>query len=143
MVDPRGSLPSRVRAAHERGPLERLGVEGVLAQLADRLEVHPVARSGDHVRDAPARADRPLDDDALDRFTMPTLLEPVPIDGTAYSDLRWSALAGWLETRRGFVLRTGEAGELFPVPLRAFGDAEGQHRFRELLVRRLGPEHGK
>lgn len=65
------------------------------------------------------------------------------IDGTAYSDLRWSSLSGWLETRRSFVLRTGEASALFPVPLRAFGDQAELGRFRELLGRRIGPEHGK
>lgn len=65
------------------------------------------------------------------------------VDGTAYSDLRWSALSGWLETRRCFVLRTGEASALFPVPLRAFGDQAELTRFRELLDRRIGQENGK
>ncbi len=62
------------------------------------------------------------------------------VDGTAYSDLRWSALAGWLETNRGFVLRTGDAAALFPVPHRAFGAQEERRRFRDLLERQVGPE---
>ncbi|MCT2587045.1 YcxB family protein [Actinophytocola gossypii] len=70
-------------------------------------------------------------------------LRMMTIDGTAYSDLRWSTLAGWLETRRGFVLRTGEATALLPVPLRAFGDEAEQARFRELLGRQLGPANRK
>ncbi|WP_291417571.1 YcxB family protein [Actinophytocola sp.] len=61
------------------------------------------------------------------------------VDGTAYSDLRWSTLSGWLETNRGFVLRTGEATALFPVPNRAFGAQEERRRFRELLERTVGP----
>ncbi|OLF10060.1 hypothetical protein BLA60_16490 [Actinophytocola xinjiangensis] len=70
-------------------------------------------------------------------------LRVMTIDGTAYSDLRWSEMPGWLETRRGFVLRTGEATALFPVPLRAFGDEAELLRFRELLGRRLGPANGQ
>jgi|SRR3954454_24514435 hypothetical protein len=63
------------------------------------------------------------------------------IDGTAYSDLRWSTLAGWLETNRSFVLRTEQtATALFPVPNRAFGAQEERRRFRELLERQVGPE---
>ncbi len=62
------------------------------------------------------------------------------IDGTAYSDLRWSALAGWLETNRSFVLRTDQASALLPVPNRAFGAQEERRRFRELLERQVGPE---
>ncbi|MGH3757044.1 YcxB family protein [Actinophytocola sp.] len=62
------------------------------------------------------------------------------IDGTAYTDLRWSSLAGWLETNRSFVLRTGESTSLFPVPNRAFGAQEERRRFRELLERQVGPE---
>jgi hypothetical protein len=62
------------------------------------------------------------------------------VDGTAYSDLRWSALAGWLETNRSFVLRTDQASALLPVPNRAFGAQEERRRFRELLERRVGPE---
>jgi hypothetical protein len=70
-------------------------------------------------------------------------LRMMTIDGTAYSDLRWSTVPGWLETRRSFVLRTGEASALFPVPLRAFGDQAELERFRELLGRQLGPENRK
>jgi hypothetical protein len=62
------------------------------------------------------------------------------IDGTAYTDLRWSTLAGWLETNRSFVLRTDGASALFPVPNRAFGAQEERRRFRELLERQVGPE---
>lgn len=62
------------------------------------------------------------------------------IDGTAYTDLRWSALHGWLETNRSFVLRTDQATALFPVPNRAFGAQEERRRFRELLERQVGPE---
>jgi hypothetical protein len=62
------------------------------------------------------------------------------VDGTAYSDLRWSALSGWLETKRGFVLRTGEtaAGPLYPVPNRAFEEDAERTRFRELLEQHVG-----
>jgi hypothetical protein len=62
------------------------------------------------------------------------------IDGTAYTDLRWSTLAGWLETNRSFVLRTDKATTLLPVPNRAFGAQEERRRFRELLERQVGPE---
>ena len=62
------------------------------------------------------------------------------IDGTAYSDLRWSTLTGWQETNRSFVLRTDEATALFPVPNRAFGAQDERRRFRELLERHVGPE---
>lgn len=65
------------------------------------------------------------------------------IDGTAYSDLRWSTLAGWLETNRSFVLRTDKATALFPVPNRAFGEPGERRRFRELLERHVGPENRK
>jgi len=70
-------------------------------------------------------------------------LRMMTVDGTAYSDLRWSTLAGWLETRRSFVLRTEEAAGLVPVPNRAFGAQEERQRFRELLERHVGPEHRK
>lgn len=64
------------------------------------------------------------------------------VDGTAYSDLRWSALSGWLETRRGFVLRTSEAatGPLYPVPHRAFDADAERARFRNLLEEHVGPQ---
>jgi hypothetical protein len=62
------------------------------------------------------------------------------IDGTAYTDLRWSTLGGWLETNRSFVLRTDQATSLLPVPNRAFGAQEERRRFRELLERQVGPE---
>jgi hypothetical protein len=62
------------------------------------------------------------------------------IDGTAYTDLRWSTLNGWLETNRSFVLRTDKATALFPVPNRAFGKQEERRRFRELLERQVGPQ---
>ncbi len=62
------------------------------------------------------------------------------IDGTAYTDLRWSTLGGWLETNRSFVLRTDQANSLLPVPNRAFGALEERRRFRELLERQVGPE---
>jgi YcxB-like protein len=70
-------------------------------------------------------------------------LRMMTIDGTAYSDLRWSGLSGWLETRRSFVLRTDEATALMQVPLRAFGDEAELGRFRELLDRHLGPGNEK
>ncbi|GAB3449837.1 YcxB family protein [Actinophytocola sediminis] len=70
-------------------------------------------------------------------------LRVMTVDGTAYSDLRWSTLTGWLETRRSFVLRTEEAAALFPVPLRAFDDQAELLRFRELLGRQVGPMHTK
>ncbi len=59
------------------------------------------------------------------------------VDGTAYSDLRWPTLAGWVETKANFVLR-GEDGALFPVPGRAFGSQEDLDGFRDLLAQRLG-----
>jgi hypothetical protein len=63
-------------------------------------------------------------------------LRMMTVDGTAYSDLDLSTLSGWLETRRGFVLRTGSS--FYPVPHRAFAQPEQRQRFRELIVRRLG-----
>jgi hypothetical protein len=68
-------------------------------------------------------------------------LRMMTVDGTAFSDLRWATLSGWLETRRCFVLRTDASTSLFPVPLRAFGEAAELDRFRELLGRQLGPEN--
>lgn len=61
------------------------------------------------------------------------------IDGTAYTDLRWDSIAGWVETKHNFVLRM-EGTALFPVPGRAFGKQEDLDGFRELLVEQLGPE---
>jgi hypothetical protein len=68
-------------------------------------------------------------------------LRMMTVDGTAYSDLDWEKLSGWLQTRRGFLLRTGSgrAGPFYPVPNRAFGSPAQRDRFRELLTRRLGP----
>lgn len=68
-------------------------------------------------------------------------LRMMTVDGSAYSDLRWSAVTGWRRTRRGFVLRTDAASALFPVPLRAFDDDAGRERFAGLLARLVGPEH--
>jgi hypothetical protein len=68
-------------------------------------------------------------------------LRLMTIDGTAYSDLEWANLSGWLETRRGFVLRSGSG--LYPVPNRAFTESEQRARFRDLVVRRLGDGQGK
>jgi hypothetical protein len=67
------------------------------------------------------------------------------VDGTAYSDLDWANLAGWSETGRGFVLRTGpdRASPFYPVPNRAFAEPEQRQRFRELLTRRIGPGQQK
>jgi hypothetical protein len=67
-------------------------------------------------------------------------LRIMTIDGTAYSDLDWSTLTGWLETRRGFVLRTGTGRDspFYPVPNRAFATTEERERFRALVERRLG-----
>ncbi|GLZ36831.1 YcxB family protein [Actinokineospora sp. NBRC 105648] len=59
-------------------------------------------------------------------------------DGSAYSDLELAGLAGWVETERAFVLRTGPGG-FHPVPGRAFDSAEDIDRFRDLLERLLGP----
>jgi hypothetical protein len=58
-------------------------------------------------------------------------------DGTAYSDLRWPELAGWVETKHNFVLRTGGTA-LFPVPGRAFSTQEDLDGFRDLLRQQLG-----
>lgn len=64
-------------------------------------------------------------------------LRMMTIDGTAYSDVDWTTVAGWLETRRGFVLRT--AGRSFyPVPNRAFAKPEQRQHFLDLLQRRIG-----
>ncbi|HEX6357797.1 YcxB family protein [Actinophytocola sp.] len=59
------------------------------------------------------------------------------IDGTAYTDLRWPTLAGWVETKHNFVLRTGGTA-LFPVPARAFTKQEDLDGFRDLLRAKLG-----
>lgn len=59
------------------------------------------------------------------------------VDGTAYTDLRWPDVAGWVETKHNFVLRTGGTA-LFPVPGRAFGTQEDLDGFRDLLRDRLG-----
>jgi len=59
------------------------------------------------------------------------------VDGTAYTDLRWSTMAGWVETKHNFVLRTGGSA-LFPVPGRAFGEQEDLDGFRDLLRQQLG-----
>ncbi|TDV42655.1 YcxB family protein [Actinophytocola oryzae] len=59
------------------------------------------------------------------------------VDGTAYTDLRWSAMDGWVETRHNFVLRTGGTS-LFPVPGRAFGEQGDLDGFRDLLRAQLG-----
>jgi hypothetical protein len=69
-------------------------------------------------------------------------LRLMTIDGTAYSDLDWVKLAGWLETRRGFVLRTGprRSSPFYPVPNRAFTEPEQRQRFSELVERRLGQQ---
>jgi YcxB-like protein len=68
-------------------------------------------------------------------------LRMMTVDGTAYSDLDWATLSGWVETRRGFVLRAGaeRAGSFYPVPNRAFAEPGQRQRFRELVERRLGP----
>jgi hypothetical protein len=59
------------------------------------------------------------------------------VDGTAYTELRWPTLAGWVETKHNFVLRTGGSA-LFPVPGRAFGTQEDLDGFRDLLRGVLG-----
>jgi hypothetical protein len=59
------------------------------------------------------------------------------VDGTAYTDLRWPTVTGWVETKHNFVLRTGD-GALFPVPGRAFAKQEDLDGFRDLLARQLG-----
>jgi YcxB-like protein len=59
------------------------------------------------------------------------------IDGTAYTDLEWSSMDGWVETKHNFVLRTGGQA-LFPVPGRAFGEQEDLDGFRDLLRAQLG-----
>ena len=64
-------------------------------------------------------------------------LRMMTIDGTAYSDVDWTTLTGWQETRRGFVLRMG-GRSFYPVPNRAFAKPEQRQRFQELLVRRIG-----
>ncbi|MFD7660337.1 YcxB family protein [Actinosynnema sp. NPDC059797] len=56
----------------------------------------------------------------------------------ARSELSWAELPGWVETPRGFVLRTGTAA-VYAVPRRAFADADAVERFRSLLVEHVGP----
>ncbi|MFE9746528.1 YcxB family protein [Saccharothrix saharensis] len=56
----------------------------------------------------------------------------------ARSELSWAELPGWVETARGFVLRTGTTA-VYAVPHRAFADAEAVGRFRSLLVEHVGP----
>lgn len=72
-------------------------------------------------------------------------LRMMTIDGTAFTDLRWTKLSGWLETKRGFVLRSGQGSTspMYPVPARAFGKDDEQTRFREILERQLGPADRK
>src|SRR5262249_6360717 len=67
-------------------------------------------------------------------------LRLMTVDGTAYTDLAWSTIAGWLETRRGFVLRTRTRRDspFYPVPYRAFTDAAQRDRFAALVRNRLG-----
>jgi hypothetical protein len=68
-------------------------------------------------------------------------LRMMTVDGTAYTDLDWVKLSGWLETGRGFLLctGTGRGSPFYPVPNRAFTGLEQRQRFRELLARRVGP----
>jgi hypothetical protein len=60
---------------------------------------------------------------------------------SARSELAWSDLPAWSETRRGFVLRTDDAtlGAMYAVPHRAFDEDADRDRFRDLLVRHVGP----
>lgn len=67
----------------------------------------------------------------------PQSFRMMTIDGTAYTDLRWQTIDGWVETKHNFVLRTGESA-LFPVPGRAFGTQEDLDGFRDLLKEQLG-----
>ncbi|WNV88703.1 YcxB family protein [Umezawaea sp. Da 62-37] len=59
----------------------------------------------------------------------------------ARSELPWAHLPTWTETRRGFILRTeaGARGPMYAVPHRAFEDNGDRNRFRDLLVRHVGP----
>jgi hypothetical protein len=93
--------------------------------VAVRISFHrnPVASSG-----MTAKAD----EDSVRMMT---------VDGTAYSDLGWTRLTGWLETRRGFVLREGSA--FYPVPFRAFSEPQQRQQFRDLAARRLGEPNNK
>ena len=60
------------------------------------------------------------------------------VDGTAHTELRWPQVTAWQRTRRGYVLRTGASvGEMYPVPLRAFG-AEDRAAFDALLREHVG-----
>lgn len=56
----------------------------------------------------------------------------------ARSELSWSDLPGWVETSRGFVLRTPTTA-VYAVPHRAFADADAVATFRSLLVAHVGP----
>ncbi|WP_143532528.1 YcxB family protein [Saccharothrix sp. ALI-22-I] len=56
----------------------------------------------------------------------------------ARSELSWAELPGWVETARGFVLRTGTTA-VYAVPHRAFPDADAVAEFRSLLVEHVGP----
>jgi len=66
------------------------------------------------------------------------------IDGTAYTDLRWRKIAGWRETRHGFVLHGVDSSTaLYPVPSRAFDSTAKRNRFRDILEREIGPADRK
>ncbi len=63
------------------------------------------------------------------------------VGDSARSELPWTHLPTWTETRRGFILRTqeGARGPMYAVPYRAFEDNNARNRFRDLLVRYVGP----
>lgn len=53
--------PGALRGVHQRGALQRLRPEGVLADRHDGGEAHPVVRAGHHVGEPPPLADRPAE----------------------------------------------------------------------------------
>lgn len=69
------------------------------------------------------------------------VIRMMTLDGTAYSDIVLADLDGWAETERNFVLHTGSGG-FHPLPGRAFDSVEDLDRFRDLLVRTVGPAAG-
>ena len=61
-------------------------------------------------------------------------------DGTAHSELTWDEITLWRRTRRNYVLRTGPVGgPVYPVPRRAFVDAEDDAAFGRLLEEHCPP----
>jgi hypothetical protein len=103
-----------------------LGVAAIIAVLP-RLSVWAMFRT-DPALASPTQAI--ADDRALHLST-----------DAARSDVVWENLVRWRQTRRSYVLRTGNrpASPMYVVPRRAFAETGDEQRFRQLLERRIGP----